>query len=56
VDEWKVDYDNDTGPNDDYLVEWWTVSNGAHSFRAGSESDAVWLAALLNNLPPEQRL
>ena len=31
--KWKVDYDNDTGPLDEFFVEWWTVSNGTRTFK-----------------------
>ena len=46
--EWEVEYDNDTGPNDDCFVEWFNVSDGVTSFRAYEEKDALWLKAVLN--------
>lgn len=46
--EWSIDYDNDTGPNDDYFHEWWVVTNGSRSFKCNSQEDADWLCNLLN--------
>jgi hypothetical protein len=46
--KWTIEYDNDTGPNDGGFWEWWTVSDGAHSFKCDSEEDAKWLCDLLN--------
>jgi hypothetical protein len=45
---WKVDYDNDTGPDDGGYSEWWIVTNGDKYFTSRSESDAIWLCGLLN--------
>ena len=40
---WTIDYDNDTGPDDDGYWEWWTVTNGSRSFKCDSREDAEWL-------------
>lgn len=48
--EWKVEYENDVGPDDGYFVEWWTVTNGSRSFKADTEADAKWLCGVLNTL------
>lgn len=45
---WKIEYDNDTGPNDEGFEEWWTVTNGESSFRSRNEEDAQWLCEILN--------
>ena len=44
----KVEWDNDTGPEDDYYIEWWEVCDGNMSFRSYDEMDALWLCELLN--------
>ncbi len=44
---WKIEYDNDVGPNDEGFWEWWTVSNGERTFKTDSEEDAQWLSDLL---------
>lgn len=46
--EWAIEYDNDTGPNDEDFAEWWTISNGKRSFTCKNEDDAEWLCDLLN--------
>jgi hypothetical protein len=46
--EWGIEWDNDTGPNDGYYVEWWNVTDGERSFRSYKEADAEWLQAFLN--------
>ncbi|WP_370372955.1 hypothetical protein [Henriciella pelagia] len=46
--DWTIEYDNDVGPNDDYFVQWWDVSNGEKSYRCSTEADAVELKALLD--------
>lgn len=45
---WKIEYDNDVGPNDEGFWEWWDVSDGETTFRANSENQAEWLADALN--------
>lgn len=46
--DWRIDYDNDTGPGDGGFWEWWTVTDGNRSFRVdSSEADALWLKAAL---------
>lgn len=49
--KWKIEYDNDTGPDDGGFFEWWTVTDGEREFKANTEDDAKWLAEILNNLP-----
>ena len=45
---WKIVYDNDTGPNDDGYCEWWDVTDGDKSFRCENKTDAAWLCEILN--------
>lgn len=51
---WKIEYDNDTGFNDNYFSEWWTVFRDENefmdekSFRCSSLDDAEWLCEVLN--------
>jgi len=45
--EWKIVYDNDTGPSDEGFWEWWAVTNGEKSFQCRSESDAEWLLSII---------
>lgn len=45
---WRIEYDNDTGPNDEYLLEWWEVTNGKMWFRCYNDDAAQWLCATLN--------
>lgn len=51
---WKIEYDNDTGPNDESFSEWWCVTDGVRSFKADSKEDANFLLSLLNASPPQQ--
>ena len=44
---WRIDYDNDTGSDDDYFAEWWIVTNDIRSFECRSQDDANWLLDLL---------
>lgn len=46
---WTIQYDNDTGPDDDSFWEWWTVSDGVKNFKCDNEQDAKWLLALLES-------
>lgn len=46
--KWKIEYDNDTGQNDEGFWEWWTVTDGTRRFKSDNEADAVWLAMILN--------
>jgi len=52
--DYIITYGNDTGTDDDFFCEWWTVSNGVRYFKCDTEEDAEWLRATLNNLKPEQ--
>jgi hypothetical protein len=45
---WVIEYDNDTGPGDEYFVEWFNVTNGEKSFRCNSKEDAEFLLASLS--------
>lgn len=51
--KWTIEYDNDTGPDDDYFEQWWTVTDGTRRFRCYEEEDATWLAATLNGMKGE---
>lgn len=44
---WTVEDDNDTGPNDDYFVEWWAViaANGECVCRCDTEIAAKAILA-----------
>jgi hypothetical protein len=47
--KWRVELENDTGPNDDCYHEWWVVLDGERfSFRCDFESGAKWLCGVLN--------
>lgn len=46
--EWRVEYDNDTGPEDDSFIEWWIVTNGEERFTSKVRSYAVRLCSKLN--------
>lgn len=48
MNKWKIEYDNDTGPDDEGFWEWWTVTDGEKSFKCDVEADAKWLLNLLN--------
>jgi hypothetical protein len=48
VNKWTVEYDNDTGPNDEGYWEWWDVSDGTTTFKAFTDESAKWLCVLLN--------
>lgn len=50
---WRVDYDNDTGPDDDYFHEWWVVTNGNTEFICDDKKNANELCDLLNKVSPE---
>lgn len=49
---WRIEYDNDTGPDDGYFHQWWTVTNGEVSFKCDAEKDAKLLLAHLNETLP----
>ena len=46
---WEIEYDNDTGTNDDGYRRWWTVTNGIRYFGCNGKDDAIWLCDLLNH-------
>lgn len=49
MNEWKIEYDNDTGPDDGGFWEWWSVTNGVKAFKCESEEDAQILLVLLQS-------
>ena len=51
--KWTKEYDNDTGPCDDYFEEWWNVTDGNHIYRCKNSDDADFLIAALAQ--PEQK-
>ena len=50
--KWTKEYDNDTGPYDDYFKEWWNVTDGNRMYRCNNSDDADFLIAALAQ--PEQ--
>ena len=48
--EWTIEYDNDVGPDDEYFIEWWIVTNGERAFKSNTKIDAEWLKSTLNLL------
>lgn len=46
--KWKIEYDNDTGPQDEGFSEWWNVTDGERNFKCNIEDEAKWLAQALN--------
>lgn len=46
--KWKVEWANDTGPNDESYWEWWIITDGEKAFKAESDQEAYWLRDLLN--------
>ena len=44
---WRIEYHNDTGPDDDGFWEWWEVTDGEKTFKSDSEEDAKWLLDLI---------
>ena len=44
---WTVEYNNDTGPDDEGFWEWWAVTDGKRNF---DQDDAAWLVYTLNTL------
>jgi len=47
-DKWSIEYDNDTGADDESFNEKWTVTDNSRSFSSANEIDAAWLAEVLN--------
>lgn len=45
--EWVIEYNNDTGPNDDGFWAWWEVTDGEVVFKTDKRKDAVWLLNLV---------
>ena len=50
--KWTKEYDNDTGPCDDYFQEWWNVTDGNHIYRCKNSDDADFLIAALAQPEP----
>ena len=50
---WRVEYENDTGPDDDCFYEWWIVTDGERVFKCDAESDAHWLLHILGRCAEE---
>ena len=46
--EWRKDWNNDVGPDDDYYIEWFEVRNGDRRYKCDEEEDADYLVSLLN--------
>jgi hypothetical protein len=46
---WKIEYNNDTGPKDESFREWWTISDGRNSYESDNEEGAKMLCDILNN-------
>lgn len=49
-----VEYDNDTGPDDGFFVEWWSVIDEQHGStlcKFDAQADADRIAAMLNGAP-----
>jgi hypothetical protein len=45
---WKIEYNNDVGPEDETFWEWWEITNGEIVFETLKEKDAQWLCKILN--------
>ena len=45
--KWTKEYNNDTGPCDDYFEEWWNVTDGSHTYRCNNSEDADFLIKTL---------
>lgn len=45
---WRVEYNNDTGLDDESFDEWWEVTDGTTIFKANQQEHAHWLCARLN--------
>ena len=49
MNKWLVEYQNEEfGPEGDGFRDWWDVSDGQTTYRADTEGQAVYLAAILN--------
>jgi len=46
--KWLIEYENDTGSNDDGSWEWYNVTDLERSFRVDNIDDAQWLCDTLN--------
>lgn len=43
---WRIDYDNDE--LDGVFDEWWAITDDEKCFVAGSQDEAEWLLAIIN--------
>lgn len=50
--QWRIEYENDTGPNDEGFFQWWVVTDGQRSFRSNAATEAGWLCEILNIITP----
>lgn len=48
---WRIEYDNETGPDDGGYWETWTVTNGDMRLSTDREEDAEWLLSVLISHP-----
>ena len=55
MNNWRIYYDNDTGPDDESYWEWWTVTNDEKSFKCDSQEDAEWLLSIIANGKDDSR-
>ena len=51
----EIEYNNDTGSDDEGFYEWWTVTYGDRVFKCDRERDANWLAHLIEQHTPAMR-
>ena len=45
---WKVEYNNDVGPDDERFEEWWEITDGTTTYKATSAEEAQMLCDQLN--------
>lgn len=50
---WKIEYENDTGLNDDNYSQWYNITNGIKTYISYNEKNAEWLCKTLNDLEKE---
>jgi hypothetical protein len=46
--KWTKQYNNDTGPDDDYFEEWFEITDGKRIFRCEEREDADFLLSILS--------
>lgn len=47
---WGVEYQNEVDDGDNYLIEWFEITDGKRLFKAEDEKDAEWLCEVLNSV------